>query len=118
MGWPSRPIKSTALALASRVSRAQTNVICCCSSGYITSGPLIVILGRSTSCSLGFPRISLANQCFKHCTPTRSGGDTLHFTSAVDCAGQGDLIGVFELAPHGDPGGDPAGSDAQRAEEL
>ena len=44
IGWPSRPMSSTALALASRASRAQTIDICCCSSGNITSGPFIALL--------------------------------------------------------------------------
>jgi len=47
IGWPSRPISSTAFAFASRCRRWQTSAICCCSSGNITSG-LIYLLDAFT----------------------------------------------------------------------
>src|SRR3954463_2724181 len=126
-------MSNTALALASRASRAQTSDICCCSSGNITSGPLIALL-TSPECS----RISFAKRGFKHCTPAASSvkrrhrlyvgrprtilkagtPDDLHLAAAVDGPGERRLVGVLELAPHGDAGGDAGGSDPQRPEQL
>src|SRR6185312_1759019 len=129
-------MSNTALALASRASRAQTSDICCCSSGNITSGPLIALL-TNPECS----RISFAKRGFKHCTPAASSVkrrrhlyvgrprailklpeisegclklrnrpgrsparrlDSLHLAPAVDGAGERRLVGVLELAAHGD----------------
>ena len=64
IGWPSLSMSNTAFAFASRASRAQTSGICCCSSGNITSGPLIALLASPEG-----SRISFAKPGFKHCTP-------------------------------------------------